>query len=77
MQNSTGLIICIFFQETTSVNFLTEDNIQDFIDRLNLIHQEVLIIGKATFGAEIVSALIVADIQSEVSPLLARNTFKN
>ena len=25
---------------------LTEDNIQDFIDRLNLIHQEVLSIGK-------------------------------
>ena len=35
---------------------LTEDNIQDFIDRLNLIRQEVLSIGKATFEAEIVSA---------------------
>jgi hypothetical protein len=35
---------------------LTEDNIQDFIDRLNLIHQEVLSIGKATFEAEIVGA---------------------
>jgi hypothetical protein len=34
---------------------LTEDNIQDFIDRLNLIHQEVLSIGKAIFEAEIVS----------------------
>jgi hypothetical protein len=35
---------------------LIEDNIQDFIDRRNLIHQEVLSIGKATFEAEIVSA---------------------
>jgi hypothetical protein len=35
---------------------LTEDNIQDFIDRLNLIHQEVWSIGKATYEAEIVSA---------------------
>ena len=34
---------------------LTEDNIQDFIDRLNLIRQEVLSIGKATFKAEIFS----------------------
>ncbi len=34
---------------------LTEDNIQDSIDRLNLIHQEVLSIGKAMFEAEIVS----------------------
>jgi hypothetical protein len=35
---------------------LTEDNIQDFIDRLTLSHQEVLNIGKATFEAEIFSA---------------------
>ena len=35
---------------------LTKDNIQDFIDKLNLIRQEVLTIGKATFEAEIVSA---------------------
>jgi len=35
---------------------LTEDYIQDFIDRLNLIQQEVLSIGKTTFEAEIVSA---------------------
>jgi len=35
---------------------LTDDTIQDFIDRLNLIHQEVLSIGKATYEAEIVSA---------------------
>ena len=34
----------------------TEDNIHDFIDRLNLICQEVLNIGKATFESEIVSA---------------------
>jgi hypothetical protein len=37
---------------------LTEDNIQDFIDRLNLICQEVLSIGKANYEAEIVSAFI-------------------
>jgi hypothetical protein len=36
---------------------LTEDNIQDFIDRLNLICQEVLSIGKATFEVEIVRQL--------------------
>jgi hypothetical protein len=35
---------------------LAEDNIQDFVDRLNLIHQEVLSIRKVTFEAEIVSA---------------------
>jgi hypothetical protein len=35
---------------------LTEDNIQYFIDRMNLICQEVLSIGKGTFEAEIVSA---------------------
>jgi hypothetical protein len=35
---------------------LTEDNIQDFNERLNLICQEVLSIGQATFEAEIVSA---------------------
>ena len=35
---------------------LAEDNIQNFIDRLNLIRQDVLSIGKATFEADIVSA---------------------
>ncbi len=32
------------------------DNIKDFLDRLNLICQKVLSIGKATFEAEVVSA---------------------
>ena len=35
---------------------LAEDNIQNFTDGLNLIHQDVLSIRKATFEAEIVSA---------------------
>jgi hypothetical protein len=35
---------------------LTEDNIQDFMDTLNLIHHNMLSIGKATFEVEIVSA---------------------
>ncbi len=37
---------------------LTEDNIQDFLDRLNLFCQEVLSIRKGTFEAEIVSEFI-------------------
>ena len=36
---------------------ITDDNFNDFLDRLNLSCQEVLSIGKATFEAEIVSAL--------------------
>ena len=56
---------------------LTEDNIQDFIDRLNLIQQEVLSIGKLLLKQKLSVHLIIADIQAEVSPLLAQNTLKN
>ncbi len=35
---------------------ITAENIKDFLDRLNIIRQEVLSIGKATFEAEVVSA---------------------
>jgi hypothetical protein len=52
-----GLIMCIFFWENLSLfPACTEDNIRNFLDRLNLIHQEVPTIGKATFETEIVSA---------------------
>ena len=56
---------------------LTEDNIQDFIDRLNLIRHDVLRIGKAMFEAEIVSAFNRSRHTPEVSPLVAQNTLKN
>ena len=48
---------------------LTEDNIQDFIDRLNLIQQEVLSIGKTTFEAEIVSAFNCSRHTSRGQPI--------
>ena len=56
---------------------LTEDNIQDFIDRLNLICQEVLSIGKATFEAELSMHLIIADIAPKGRCFVTQNTLKN
>ncbi len=47
----------------------TEENIQDFIDRLNLFHQEVMSIGKATFEAEIVSAFNCSGHTSRGHPI--------
>jgi hypothetical protein len=55
----------------------TEDNIKDFLDRLTLICQEVLSIGKLLLKQKLSVHLIVEDIHAEVSPLLARNTLKN
>jgi hypothetical protein len=40
---------------------LTEDNINEFLDRLNQIHQEMLNIEKAVFEEEIVSAFNHSD----------------
>jgi hypothetical protein len=48
---------------------LTEDTIQDFINRLNLIHQEVPSIGKATFEAEIVNAFNRSGITIRGQPI--------
>jgi hypothetical protein len=48
---------------------ITEDNIQDFIDRLNLIRQEVLSIEKATYEAEIVSAFNRSDHTTRGQPI--------
>ena len=56
---------------------LTEDNIQGFIDGLNLICQEVLNIEKLLLKQIMSVHLIVADIPPEVSPLVAQNTLKN
>ena len=56
-RNSTGLIMHILPGNNRGLfPASTEDNIQDFIDRLNLIRHDVLSIGKATFEEEIVSA---------------------
>jgi len=56
---------------------LTEDNIQDFIHRLNLIRQEVLSIGKASFEEEIVSAFNRSGHNTRGQVLVAQNTLKN
>ena len=56
---------------------LTEDNIQDFIDRLNLIGQEVLNNGKATFESEIVSAFNHSRHTSRGQPSSCTKTLKN
>jgi len=56
---------------------LTEDNIQDFIDRLNIIQQEVLSIGKTTFESEIVSAFNHSGHTSRVQTITCTNTLMN
>ena len=48
---------------------LTEDNIQDFIQSLNIIRQEVLSIGKTTFESEIVSAFNCSGHTSRGQPI--------
>jgi hypothetical protein len=76
-----GLIMRVFFQETTSVTFLPLLRIifKISFDRLNLIHQEVLSIEIATFVAENVSSFNCGhdDITPEVRCLVAQNTLKN
>jgi hypothetical protein len=46
---------------------ITEENIQDFIERLNIIHQEVLTIVKFHLKQQLLKHSIKVDTQTEVS----------